>query len=598
MTAAIVGEWARLLLGSLAQAGVSDVVVSPGSRSTPFAWAAAGTPGLRCHALYDERSAGFFALGLARVTNMPALLLCTSGSAAANYFPAVVEASLAHVPLLVLTADRPLELQDVGAPQTIDQVKLYGDFARRYFDLGLPDAAPDALAALRRIAAQACFVASEPAPGPVHLNARARKPLEPSAPHTEHERAVADEVTRLLAHRLPEVHGPLGELTASAAESLHDALERAQRGIIVVGPLALDDAGSAEAIRTLGRQRAMPVFAEATSQLRFGAAPDERTFDALDWVFRSSTALEKLWPDTVLRFGATPTSGALERLLAARRGTELLVVSEHAFSDPSNGAAVVVRGGPERIARLLSEDSREQWDARTAYVEAVAAANAAAWSAVDDVLGGANFEASGEALAVRAAVDAIPPEGLLVLGNSLPIREVDAFVRASARSLRVLCQRGTNGIDGIVSGAAGSAFASGSPALVLLGDVSFAHDLSGLAAARLVTTPFVIVVLDNDGGRIFEQLPVERLFHENEALRRLWLTPPGLALEHAAGLFGLRFAAPGDVPSLREALGSAMATPGATVVHVRIAPEGTRRTMRAIGELVEARVRSALGGPG
>jgi 2-succinyl-5-enolpyruvyl-6-hydroxy-3-cyclohexene-1-carboxylate synthase len=596
MTAAIVGEWARLLLGSLAQAGVSDVIVSPGSRSTPFTWAAAKTPGLSCHALYDERSAAFFALGLARVTNTPALLVCTSGSAAANYYPAVVEASLAHVPLLVLTADRPLELQDVGAPQTIDQVKLYGDFARRYFDLGLPDAAPDALAALRRIAAQACFVAGDPVPGPVHLNARARKPLEPSPPHSEHERAVADEVTRLLASRLPEVHGPLGELTAPAAASLHDALERAKRGLIVVGPLTLSEAGSAEAIRTLARQRAMPVFAEATSQLRFGAAPDERTFDALDWVFRSPAALEKLWPDVVLRFGTTPTSGALERLLAARRGTELLVVSEQAFSDPSNGAAVVVRGRAERIARLLSEDSREQWDARTAYLEAVSAANAAAWSAVDEVLGSSSFEDAGEALAVRAAVDAVPPDGLLVLGNSLPIREVDAFVRASERSLRVLCQRGTNGIDGIVSGAAGSAFASGSPALVLLGDVSFAHDLSGLAAARLVSTPLAIVVLDNDGGRIFEQLPVERLFHEDEELRRLWVTPPRLALEHAAGLFGLRYAAASDLASLREALSPAMATPGATIVHVRIPPSGTRRTMRAVGELVDARVRAALGG--
>jgi 2-succinyl-5-enolpyruvyl-6-hydroxy-3-cyclohexene-1-carboxylate synthase len=597
MTAAIVGEWARLLLGSLAQAGVKDVVVSPGSRSTPFTWAAAATPGLRCHAHYDERSAAFFALGLARVTNEPALLLCTSGSAAANYFPAVVEASLAHVPLLVLTADRPLELQDVGAAQTIDQVKLYGDFARRFFDLGLPDPAPDALAALRRVAAQACFLSREPAPGPVHLNARARKPLEPAPPHTEHERALAGEVERLLAHRLPELHGPLGELTGSAAASLHDALERAKRGIIVAGPLALSDAESAEAIRALGRQRNMAVYAEATSQLRFAAPPDERTFDALPWVFRSPSALEKLWPDVVLRFGATPTSGALEQLLGTRRGTELLVVSEHGFSDPSNDAAVVVRGRPERVARLLAEDSHEAWDARSEYLDALSVANTAAWSAVEEVLARSSFEDAGEALAVRAAVDAVPPDGLLVLGNSLPIREVDAFVRASERRLRVVCQRGTNGIDGIVSGAAGSAFASGSPTLVLVGDVSFAHDLSGLAAARLVTTPLAIVVLDNDGGRIFEQLPVERLFHENETLRNLWLTPPRLALEHAARLFGLRYAAADGVASLREALAVAMSSAGATVVHVRIVPEGTRRTARAIGELVEARLRAALGGP-
>ena len=598
MTAAIVGEWARLLLGSLVAAGLRDIVISPGSRSTPFAWAAANTPGVRCHSLWDERSAAFFALGLARVTGEPALVLCTSGSAAANYFPAVVEASLAHQPLLVMTADRPLELQEAAAPQTIDQVKLYGGFARAFFDLGVPDAAPSALAGVPRIAAQAVLATRSPRPGPVHLNARARKPLEPGPARTEHEHAVATEVDRLLA-AVPRVFSPATGPSHAAVTALAERLVRAERALVVCGPLALERSNDAASIHALAEAWSLPVFAEATSQCRFGAAASSPfAVDGFDWMLRAENAHAALRPDFVLRFGAPTTSGAVERLFSAHAPSALAVVAEHGHPDPSNSASLVVQGAPGAVAEELRKtlQNRRPGASQSAYAARLRTANDATWAAVEDALLSGPPERSGEALAVRRAVEAIPPGGLLMLGNSLPVREVDAYVRASARELGVLSQRGTNGIDGLVSGAAGAALASKKPTLLLIGDVSFAHDLGGIAAVRRVETPLVLCVLDNGGGRIFDQLPVARLYGEQPALGELWLTPPRLAFEHAAELFGIPFASASTPEGLARELQAAFARPGATLLHVQLTGDGALKTLRAVEALLDARIASALGG--
>jgi 2-succinyl-5-enolpyruvyl-6-hydroxy-3-cyclohexene-1-carboxylate synthase len=289
-----------------------------------------------------------------------------------------------------------------------------------------------------------------------------------------------------------------------------------------------------------------------------------------------------LRPDCILRFGATPTSSGVEQVLAERGETELHVIAEHGFPDPLSLARSVTFGPAELVAeRLLAvlanhRPSREQLD----YRSALFGANERVWAAVDTA--SAPHAELDEPAAVRSIVDALPPGALLVVGNSLPVREVDAFVRAGSKPLGVLCQRGANGIDGLIAGAAGAALAAAKPTLLLLGDVSFAHDLGGLAAARLVTSPFAIVVLDNQGGRIFEQLPVARLFGAEPTREKLWLTPPELALEHAGPLFGLPYFAPSDHGALRETLSRALREPGPTLVHVRVPPHGARDAQRAV----------------
>ena len=582
MSAALVGEWSRLLAASLAAAGVEHAVICPGSRSTPFAWALAETPGLACHSLVDERAAAFFALGLGRVTGRPAVVLSTSGTAAANFFPAVVEAALARVPLLVLTADRPLELQAAEAAQTIDQVKLYGDHVRRFFDLGAPDPSPSALAGVPRLAVQAVQATLEPEPGPVQLNARARKPLEPGPAETEAERRVAASVAALVERGVTRVTVAERGLAEGAARDLGTALVRAKRGLMVCGPLPAGADDARRALVSLSERLALPLFTEATSGLRFGAEPTALTADALDWLLRSAATRRALAPDVIVRVGGTPTCASLEALLGEHPQAALHVVSEHGHPD-AGGRARTLTTGP--LASTLGAVTRalgaaEPNGEQRAFAERVRAANADAWKTVDAALGAAPPDA--EPKLVRAVVEALPPGGLLAVGNSLPVRLLDTFVPAAARRLRVVSQRGANGIDGLVAGAAGAALAAGTKALLLVGDVSFQHDLGGLAAARLVSSPLVLCVIDNGGGRIFDQLPVAKLYDGRPERAELWLTPPRLALEHAGPLFGIPYVAASNGDELRRALDRAFAHPGATLVHVRVGPRSVQAATHTI----------------
>ncbi|HEY4105699.1 MAG TPA: 2-succinyl-5-enolpyruvyl-6-hydroxy-3-cyclohexene-1-carboxylic-acid synthase, partial [Polyangiaceae bacterium] len=483
MTAALLTEWSRLLLGSLSRAGVEHVVLSPGSRSTPFAWAALKEPKLTCHSLSDERVAAFFALGQARLTGKPSLLLCTSGSAAAHYYPALIEASLARLPVLVLTADRPFELQHSGAPQAIDQIKLFGDSARAFFELGAPDSAPSALAGLVRHAAHALKLTQIPEPGPVHLNVRARKPLEPSAALDADSLALRKAVDDLLARGTTLVEHSISHADVTR---LVDACRETTRGLIVVGPRPAYTPTATRALLRLGEATGFPLLCESASQLRFGHELPSKAarIDGFEWIMSSERQCERLRPELVLSFGAPPVSGAYERFLAEFLGARF-VVAAHGFPDPHGLASELICADEAAVAERISAELERRpaaHAARAPFTLDWLAANADAWRAVDSELRRETSLLS-EPLAIRRVLEQLPDPCTLVLGNSLPIREVDAYAPCAARRARVLSQRGANGIDGLISGAAGAASLSREPTLLLLGDVSFMHDLGGLAAA-------------------------------------------------------------------------------------------------------------------
>ena len=590
MSSALLSEWSRLLLGSLARAGVRDVVLSPGSRSTPFAWAALNEPSFRCHSLVDERVAAFFALGQARVTGRPSLLVCTSGTAAANYFPAVVEASLARLPLLVLTADRPFELQHSAAPQAIDQIKLFGDSVRAFFELGAPDAAPSALQGVLRSVAHALHATRFPEPGPVHLNARARKPLEPVQPTDAESVALRASVDQLLARGPASAAGATlqGDVTRLAR-----ACAETPRGLLMVGPHLPTEVPLA--LVRLAEITGFPLLCEATSQLRWlaQAAPRACLIDGFDWLLRSERLREQLRPDLIVSFGGTPTSGAYERLLSGGFAGQRFVVSPHGFPDPHGLASELVSSDSEQAATrtvaLLERAELQKASARTEFARAWSSANQLAWRIVERELARPS-PALNEARAVRSVLQQLPEPSLLVLGNSLPIREVDAYVPSGTRRVRVLSQRGANGIDGLISGAAGAASSSDEPTLLLLGDVSFSHDLGGLAAARASRGPFAIVVIDNGGGRIFEQLPIFSQFREHAEAERFWLTPQGLDLAAAAQLFGYRYARVTEASEIAGALQQATAQRGVSIVHLIVEGSSARETeQRVRAELERAR---------
>ena len=608
----LTAEWAGLLMGSLADAGVRDVVVSPGSRSTPFVLAAArhserqGPDRLRLVDIIDERSAGFYALGMAKGTGRPCLLLCTSGSAGAHYLPAVIEAGLSHTPLVVLTADRPLELQECGAPQTIDQMKLFGDHVRGFFELGGPEGDPTALTGLRRMAAQAVARSRHPVPGAVHLNARARKPLEPRPAASEEECALARRVRSARATPITTFHPPRLEPSPEALDDLERACREARQGLILCGPAPLVQAEARPLLLRLAARTGFPLCVEATSQLRFGMRPAQEEeegearavlCDGFDALFAVEAFRRRHEADVVLQFGGTPTSGAWERYLAAGGARRRLVVNPHGWSDPHSSAAAVIQADVSTTVRALlgrlaerdpsqKEERGERGERAPSHLarwgERFRAANREAWRVIDELV--AVPGALSEAQVARAVVASVPREGVLAVGNSLPIRMVDRYCPASLGSCRVGSQRGANGIDGLVSGAAGMA-ASGCPTTLLLGDVSLLHDLGGLAVAARGTGPLVLVVVQNRGGRIFEQLPlVSTGLPEVAAALPLFTTPHEVSFGPAAALFGIAYHRVETQAALDDALGVAQAHPGCSLIEAVVPPHGAATLDAALRE--------------
>jgi len=576
----LLGEWARLLFGTLQAAGVTDVFVSPGSRSTPFTWQALKTRGLHCHAIIDERCAAFAALGFVRATGRPVALLCTSGSAPAHYFPALIEAALTFLPLLVISADRPFETQYSGAAQSIDQVKLYGDHVRRYFELGLPDAAQSALIGLRRAVTQAVAISRGPLPGPVHLNARARKPLEPQAAINNEQTALTVRVDALLAapltrHALTQA-APMREVLREIAH----ALAAAHAGAIVVGPLPPERKAMAGQLAQLATALGFPILAEASSQTRFSLGSHPLACPEFGWLLCSERSRRRHAPDQLLCLGATPTCSDFERW-ALDSGASRYVLCEHESPDPLGTARVIAHGdlasSLDALRRELASMNHQPHTQQRAFAAALLEGGRACRTLVTEEAGREAGLAEGAAVACIAK--ALPSGAQWVLGNSLPIRDVDAYV-VSGADVVILSQRGANGIDGLVSGAAGSALGTRLPTLLLLGDVSLLHDLGGLAVARLVRTPLVLAVLDNDGGRIFDQLPVHELYAAEAGLAHFWHTSPGCDLEYAARLFGLKYASPTTEAALSAATREALQTHSVTLLHVRVGPDSAR-TVRA-----------------
>ena len=580
---ALQAAWAEWLLEGFIAAGVRRVVVSPGSRSTPLvlAIARAETAGrLDAAVVVDERAAAFHALGAARATGVPTLLVCTSGTAGAHYLPAVVEASEARIPLLVLTADRPFELRGRGAPQTIEQSGMFGRFVRRTFELGSAESDPRAVDGLLRTGILATHAARWPDPGPVHVNAAFRKPLEPvGASHPDVD-ALSRRVNEALAAGLGAPDVPVAQPSSSALDGVAERLRAAGRGLIVLGPCEPAAAPSAEAVSALARSTGFPVLAEATSQHRFGAAGFPTALDVSEPLFGSPRFLERLAPDLVLQVGGAPTGRALGAWIA-RSGVERIVLARHGVPEAFNQAARIVVADLEPALEGLADRLSAPVGVDTDWREAIERAVGHARALADEAAGREGSQ--GEA--VRAAVEAIPEGGLLMVGNSMPVRDVDLYVPAEARSMTVLSQRGAAGIDGLIAGAAGAAAATGSPTLLLLGDVSFQHDVGGLAAASRCEAPLAIVVVGNGGGRLFELLPLRSLPDVGPTFERYFLTPPGVDSVLAAQAFGVRGLAVTGGTAAREALRSALAAPGATVIEVRVDPHGADETRRLEAEM-------------
>lgn len=551
---------ARALIDAFASLGVRTAVLSPGARSGPLAVALDEQHDIRIYVATDERSAAFFALGVARESELPPLVVCTSGTAAANYAPAVAEASLAEVPLLLVTADRPPEARGFGAAQTIRQTGLFERHVRVSREAAVPSVDGPPPAYYRALAASAYASALGAPRGPVHVNVPFREPLLPTPlPARQATSSTTDEGgLRLAAGELRLAREQLDEIAARAGD--------VERGIISCGPSSRPRAARA-AVVALAARTGWPVLADPLSGLRNAAELGDLLVEPHDILLRSDRFRDRQRPDLVLRFGALPTSKSLQRALEVWRCEHVLFASPGEWPDPQWLATTVVVCDPiaaaADLAACMSDAGRERSARSAAWRDA--------WQRGARVVRGALAEAVADAPATfegRAAFDllrALPAGAVLVVGNSMPIRDVDVFGSALRSDITVLGNRGANGIDGLVSTALGAAASSGAPTALLLGDLSFLHDVGALQLAARHRLPLLIVVVDNDGGGIFQLLPCAEV---GEPFERCFLTPHGLDLLEAAKLGGFdtaRVARDGD---LARAVADWAARPRGMIVEV------------------------------
>jgi 2-succinyl-5-enolpyruvyl-6-hydroxy-3-cyclohexene-1-carboxylate synthase len=538
---------ASAFVEELARCGVRHAVLSPGSRSTPLAVALHRQPAIDLTVIVDERSAAFFALGAAQATRIPVAALCTSGTAAANFHSAVCEADESAVPLIVLTADRPPELRGIGAGQTIDQLKLYGNSVRWFCEVGTHEADDDGLLHYRSVACRAYAAArGEPRPGPVHLNLAWRDPLAPVG--------VDGDVTAT-SRLAVEGRGdrPLTAVSHSPSapdpvllDELAERISAAPRGLILAG--RQPDPALREPVTRLAAAAGYPILAEPTSQLRCGPHDQALIVSSYDAVAR--IAPEALRPEMVVRFGDMPTSKALRQWIAGRDGCRQLSVDPRfGWNEPTNRAETVVRADPAALASALAErlPPRGSGEWTAGWTAAERAAREAVAAELAEIPGPTEP-------GLQTALGAALRDGELVYtASSMPIRDQEAFLPAAGADLLFLCNRGANGIDGLVSSGIGAAHASRRPTVIVTGDLGLLHDIGGLAALRDVRTAVRIVVVDNGGGGIFHFLPQEEAM-EREEFETLLGTPRELDLGLAARLFGLEHRRIEDLADLPAAL--------------------------------------------
>ncbi len=579
--------WASIFVDELARAGLRHAVIAPGSRSTPLALAFATHPEIAVVSLLDERGAAFFALGMARAKKQPVAVLSSSGTATANFFPAVIEAHQMRVPLIVLTADRPHEVRQSGANQTIDQIKLYGDHVRWFFDMPLPEARPPdhVLRALRQLAVRAVAEATGIPHGPVHLNVPFRKPLEPTpVPHDIPNPLPATSGYQGRPNGRPFTLVRRGRLipTDDDVAWLSQLMRTTPRGIFVLGKQPLSDE-TVDAIARLAQITGYPILADALSGARFGPHVGYMRVEICTGYEHYLAFLpDRLIPDLIVHIGGMPVSAHMERFLADTEATRVMISEDGVWEDAVHTAHHWIQADGYALFEALCVALEGR---RTTIL-----GWASAWQALDKMVEQAITQArktypDAEEFAVADVLDTLPEESALVVGNSLPVRHLDMFGRAIHRRIRVFANRGASGIDGVISTALGIAAARPDhPTVLVIGDVSFYHDMNALLAVeRAGVRNLHIVVLNNGGGAIFKRLPIAAY---DPPFQELFYTAHTMRFQPVAEMFGMAYVQTSSRARVRTALDSALAMETPTLIEFLSNPDFSEQVRQAMRNLL------------
>lgn len=508
-------------VSELVQTGITDVVVSPGSRSTPMAMVMVEHPDLRVHIDVDERSAAFFALGMAKASGKPVAILCTSGTAAANYFPAIVEAHYSRVPLVVLTADRPHELRDVGAPQAVDQIHLYGKHVKWFVEMAIPEQSDDMLRYARNVCARAASTALSAPAGPVHLNFPFREPLVPNLEKEDlFQLGERQNGYVTIQQGVPQLH-------KHQIERISEELKKYEKGIIVCG--SLEEEGFIDAVVQFSDVLQYPIIADPLSQLRSGKHDGTNIIDTYDTFLRNQDAKDALKPDVIIRFGAMPVSKALTIFLKENKEAEQWVIDGGmGWRDPSLLTTSMIycsetgfcEGISTYVGRRPSSDYLHKWREVNSFTK-------------ENMLRIRDVSELNEGGLFHLLPDILPEGSTLFVGNSMPIRDLDSFFHFNSKGIRIMANRGANGIDGTISTALGASTVQ-QPLYLVVGDLTFFHDLTGLMMAKLYNLNINIILINNNGGGIFSFLP--QASHPKN-FEKLFGTPLDLKFEHVVHMY-------------------------------------------------------------
>ena len=580
--------WAGIFVSELAKSGLDSVCIAPGSRSTPLAIAFSEARGIRVYMHSDERSAAYFALGLARASRKPVALVCTSGTAAANFFPAIVEANYGEVPLLVLTADRPAELRESGSNQTIDQIKLFGDHVRWFVDVPPPEAnfSKHLFRYLQSLAARAWETSQSPLPGAVHLNFHFRNPLEPIDVPSDRPSWMNDSFLSTLETAPAQVIFSRPQLfpTADQKDFLTRMISSSQRGLIICGPRC--PAGDFPAKLTeLATRIGYPILADSLSGLRFGAHVNESIIGGYDTFIPLMN--DSLHPQLILRFGDLPTSNALADYLDSLENVPQIAITENGrWRDDRFRITHSLWVDPLLLCETLLTHTLGGVESKRKWLPAWTRLEHAVWDQVNAIRAESDFEGG----ILSDVFDQLPADNGLYVANSLPVRHLDQFTRPDQKSLQVFANRGASGIDGTLSSALGAA--AHLPGLVFVtGDLSFYHDMNGLLAFSRSDIRATIVVINNNGGGIFQRLPISKF---EPPFNELFVAPHGLTFEHAAKLYGIDYIQIERL-SLASALNTALKSESSSIIEIpsdavkfeQLRKELNRRVEKKINPLVE-----------
>ncbi|MCB9640825.1 MAG: 2-succinyl-5-enolpyruvyl-6-hydroxy-3-cyclohexene-1-carboxylic-acid synthase [Myxococcales bacterium] len=567
--------WTQLFVEEALRHGLDYFCVSPGSRSTPLTVAIARHPDARMQLFYDERAAAFHALGYARATGKTAILVCTSGTAVANYFPAVIEASVDHVPMIVCSADRPPELEQSGANQTIPQTHIFGQHVRWFFEMPCPTSAVPPNFVLTTLA-QALHRATGPFAGPVHLNWRFREPLAPS-PEAISETYTAP-ITRWFEGKQPwthHIHASSESEPALSSELIHQ-IATSSKGILALGrmPLWWDKRPLLQLAERLG----WPIFADIGSGLRLGPAPTQRIL-SFDILLREKALSTEMSPDMVLHLGGPLLSKRFPSYLQEHLQAPYILVQDHPERiDPTHQVHQRLSCHPCAFAKALlqhlpqaSQTTGNPWFAQ--------------WKALDDTQQAQLQSSLAQAPLHEPAIahdisTLLPKEHVLFVGNSMPIRDLDLFASTGGSAVPIAANRGASGIDGLLATALGVVAGSQKQGTLLIGDLSLIHDLNSLILLQQSQLPLVVLVINNHGGGIFQFLPIAQF---EDVFQRCFTTPHSLSLAPIARAIGLSAVQVTTREELRQAYKSALSNQTPSVIEVLTQKEDSlafHRTLR------------------